>query len=82
MTNVTVTNRKNLLASFRLCDDAFHLVESAVCARRTVFDDITSDFSGSAALTSLGGSPLDGSTLTVGHACSSGRTFLALRRRI
>jgi hypothetical protein len=53
------------LSSFALGDDAFDFVESAIGARRTMFDDIAANLACSAALACLGSTPLNGPIVCV-----------------
>jgi len=54
--------------SLALGDDAFDLVETAICTGSAVLDDVAADLARPAALTGLGGSPLDGTV--VGGLCA------------
>lgn len=57
-------------------DNAFHLVESAVRARRAMLDDIAPHLAGATALACFGGSPFDAlgrpvTVLQLGRVCGS-----------
>ena len=44
---------QDLLSSLALCNNAFYLIQSAVCARGTMFNNVATHFSGSTALAGL-----------------------------
>lgn len=73
-------DRDSLLPA-ALRDDAIHLVQPAIGARRAVLGHVTSDLTRSTALASLGSSPLHGSD-DAGAIEAGSRRLALLRLRL
>lgn len=63
------------LPPLALCHDTFHLVQPAIGARRSMFDNITSHLSRSTALTRFGSSPLHRSPICASILCRASIEF-------